>query len=72
MCSPQIGPNGNVKTYTEYTALAMLMMIMLGRLYEETSRVRRALRSIGRLLSAKATVAAVPAIRGMSTHRSYG
>ena len=41
-------------------------MTRLDRLYEDTSRVRSALRSIGRLLTAKTTVETVPAMIGMS------
>ena len=43
-----------------------LIMTRLDRLYDETSRVRSALRSIGRLLTAKTTVETVPATIGMS------
>ncbi|HEX5856500.1 MAG TPA: hypothetical protein VFY91_00185 [Microbacterium sp.] len=66
MCSPQMGPNGRVNTYSEYTTFAALIMTRLARLYDETSRVRSALRSIGRLLTAKTTVEIVPATIGMS------
>jgi len=43
-----------------------LIIPMLGRLYEDTSRVRSALPSIGRLLTANTTVEIVPATSGMS------
>ena len=66
MCSAQMGPNGRLNTYNEYTTLAALIMAKLGRLYDETSRVRSALRTIGRLLTAKTTVEIVPARIGMS------
>jgi hypothetical protein len=52
--------------------LAALIIAMLERLYDETSRVRSALRSIGRLLTANTTVETVPAISGMSMPATVG
>ncbi len=72
MCSAQIGPSGRLNTYSEYATLAALIINMLDRLYDETSRVRSALRSIGRLLTAKTTVEIVPARSGMSMPRTLG
>ena len=66
MCRAQIGPSGRLNTYSEYTTFAALIIAMLERLYEETSRVRSALRSIGRLLTAKTTVEIMPARIGTS------
>lgn len=72
MCNAQIGPTGRLNTYSEYTTFATLIITMLARLYDETSRVRSALRSIGRLLTAKTTVETVPAISGMSMPATVG
>jgi hypothetical protein len=43
---------------------------MFPKLYDERSRVRRALSSIGRLLSTKIDVASVPATTGRESMRS--
>lgn len=61
MWSSQIGPGGRLNTYTECTALPTLASPMLPALYDDSSRVRAALCSIGSVLPAKMVVETIPA-----------
>ena len=67
-----MGPTGRLNTYSEYRAFAALIIARLDRLYDETSRVCSALRSIGRLLIANTTVETVPAMSGSSMEATVG
>jgi hypothetical protein len=66
-CSAQIGPIGRCRTYTVYSTFPMLPSAMFVRLYDRTSLVRRALTSMGSVLTANRTVATDPAAMDTST-----